>query len=353
MKALKMTLALGTILGVMVLVACGKSGSGGGGGAPAPVAIPQGNIANLSCVNPAVALNQTELFYQQEDVLNNARCSTGPQQSSTLQDFCQRLLNDQMNNSCARAQREALYSQRCGVCVMGSNVALQPLGSHGSSVGMTAQQVTKITCTVSASDFSGRSLSPLDTSIAAFPLLWDTQKAETYPIPHRYIGMLGNISLKTQPVVNGAGGTLELQLTNKLGGVTSLMAELDSHLKMEVEDTHREINVTVECSVDELMAGGDPKAFYTCSSSGTGAAAAAGFKAKDKAKSFVETSTQALKLEADADKERIVLTDLRKTQKRLVKTSVPFGRNFIVRTSAGGGAGASEVQCSSTANAAQ
>lgn len=53
--------------------------------------------------------SEVPFSYKLEDSSNGTYCTTGYHEFTSLEETCKALLNDQLNNSCARDQRVNLY----------------------------------------------------------------------------------------------------------------------------------------------------------------------------------------------------------------------------------------------------
>lgn len=203
------------------------------------------------------------------------------------------------------------------------------------------------------------------------PMPFDNTKVESFELPYLYSATLGKIVVKAEPdVLNAQGnltheGTLELSLTETQGSrLSSIKSFLDSHLKLELDDTKKEKRIKVDCGLEVVEYGqsvplfdsGNPKLSYSCKTSVATSAepVVKSFTVKSKPQTVIPGADE-LKLENGKDKNNgdIVLVSDRKAQSRIVKLSVPFGHEFLAVSGNSSTASASIMCSAGTANATQ
>lgn len=319
MKTFKILTLSGLIISSTLFLACQKKSSNDESGAPAPVPTSSTPIyttenAILQCpaefrtpvagyqaqnyypgsyqpgqpytqgqpyVNgvPAGA-QQNDLTYNFEENINGQICRTGVQQGYSLQDFCQKLVNNSMNMNCAKEQRAQVYVQRCGPCTVVSSNTIPQTGTPGTiqypqipAPGATQnpfpgsvqnpapgqqqnpipqQQVVQrdpnlstIRCAISSVDLSGRSWGRTYNKVIS--LDWNRTQAQSFELPMSYTSSVGSIKLNMTPAAQNEG-TMSLQIGAHRAGAT----DINSRIRVEVQDLKKEINVIADCLVDDL-----------------------------------------------------------------------------------------------------
>ncbi len=162
---MKTILKIGVAMLSLTIAACGNKGGGGPAPAQGPVVSPTSTIpTNIPLVNGK---------YTYEFSVNN--CSTGRREFTTVKDYCDGMLNDALNNNCARDLRVAAFNR---LCVNGGSV-IQP---------GTLNIMNTARCVVNGSDFGDRTLlqnlnpfNPRGRQVIR-DIFWDGHRDRSYDI---------------------------------------------------------------------------------------------------------------------------------------------------------------------------
>jgi hypothetical protein len=240
---------------------------------PAEFRNPVGGMQQQPYVNgvPAQAQIQNDLTYSFEENVNGQICRTGVQQGFSQQDLCQKLVNNSMNFNCAKEQRAQMYLQRCAPCTVVSGGTLQnqgplapgqypqipapgsaqpPVASHPGQVSVPARdpQIVDVRCAISSVDLSGRRGGRTFNKV--INLEWNQTAAQTFELPVVYTSVVGVVKLNLTPSSQN-NGNMSLQV----GADRAVSTDLDSRVRVEVQDLGQEISVIADCMLGDYSKG--------------------------------------------------------------------------------------------------
>ncbi|WII70793.1 hypothetical protein QJS83_10005 [Bdellovibrio sp. 22V] len=225
MKKLNLPFAM-TILSLS-LVACSNGGGGGGG----PV-VP-GNVVTP----PVVDVSGTFTY---EFKVNG--CTTGKQIFSSKKAYCDSLLNDSLNQNCAREMRVETYNRNC------TNT---PVANVGNLPAMSAAR-----CVVNGMDLKDRTfldnLNPFNPQRRQTfrDMFWDGKRNQGYDILGSLLDSYGRARLNLTPAA-GQAAQGEIQLLQRKGDdYFAVRSGLGSKIRMLVTNFQMEKEVEAVCISD-------------------------------------------------------------------------------------------------------
>lgn len=227
---LRMPLAI-----TMFTLALGACSNGGGGGAP-PVTPITPNSPTPTPV-PDVA---GEFSY--EYIYNG--CSTGKHKLLSKKEYCDALLNDSLNNNCARELRIEGYNRRCTNAQPASPGTLPSAG--------TAR------CVVNGMDLKDRTF--LDNINPFNPqrrqsfrdIFWDARRQQSYDILFSAVDSYGKASFVLTPAAANHSAMGQIQLQQRKGVDSfSVTSGLGSQIRMVVTNYKLEKEVEAVCLSDK------------------------------------------------------------------------------------------------------
>lgn len=220
---------------VTMIVACNKKDDNNSATTPVPTTgVP---------VNPAV--NQSGFFFYS---YRESACETGSRQFTTKLDLCNALMNDALNNNCARFLRQNDFNLRCqGV------TGVTPLPGAPS---IPAQQpivdnFRSVWCSVAAVDQSGAVFSRLYNRNNYVPIVWDSRQAQSFSLPFGAAGRFGDASIRLNPAKFGGEAEAEivLRLSSKDEGIRTFSSKsaLQTSNRLVVDDSDNQTTVVLDC----------------------------------------------------------------------------------------------------------
>lgn len=226
-------------LTVVGLSACGNKGSSG---SPAPAAPPvseQTETPNLPTGYFSYAYSETL----------PRRCETGLHSFNTLAEMCQALLNESLNQNCARLLRENDHFVRCRGIGGGSPLPQLPV---------VQGPFRNIWCSVAARDHSGRFGSFFNNRGNRNFLNWDSRQRRRFALPFGNLSSrFGEATLILHPAEFGQGpGSAEIVLTQKKGErqMHRVRGSLSQPTRLFVEDPDMRTSIQIECMQMESAA---------------------------------------------------------------------------------------------------
>lgn len=222
---MKKVIGVSLTLLTLTLAACGNKSGGSGAPAPGAVVTPNSNLPGVPMTNGR---------YSYEFSVNG--CSTGKKEFTSVQAYCQGLLDDALNNNCARDLRASAYNR---LCVGGGNVVT-------ANPGMNSMNTAR--CVVNGSDNKDRTLlqnlnpfNPRRRQVIR-DIFWDGRNDRSYDILGTLVASYGKAKFTMQAATRDlpAAGVIGLVqgdgddsflVSSRLGSQISLTVQNDSERK--------------------------------------------------------------------------------------------------------------------------
>lgn len=228
-RFLQMTSA---VLCVSMVVACNKKDDSSSATTPVPTTVAPTNTN----------VNQSGFFFY---VYREGACDTGSHQFGTKLDLCNGLLNDALNNNCARFLRQNDFNIRCqgvtGTALPGAPAipAQQPIVDSFRSVW----------CSIAAVDQSGEFLSGLRNRNNYVPIVWDSRQAQSFNLPFGAAGRYGEASLRLTPAKFGGEPEAEIVVKQTKDGIRTFSSKgaLQTSNRLMVDDSDNQTTVVLDC----------------------------------------------------------------------------------------------------------
>ncbi|MEK2643843.1 hypothetical protein [Bdellovibrio sp. BCCA] len=230
---MKLNVPLAMTIFTLALSAC--SNGGGGGGTPVTPITP-----NAPAPTTTVPDVPGEFTYEYK--FNG--CSTGKHKLLSKKEFCDALLNDTLNNGCARELRIENYNRSC--------TTLQPANPGALPAASTAR------CIVNGMDLKDRTF--LDNINPFNPqrrqsfrdIFWDAHRQQSYNILFSAVDSYGKASFIMTPSSGTYSAMGQIQLQQKKGMDTfSVTSGLGSQIRMVVTNYNMEKEVETVCLSDK------------------------------------------------------------------------------------------------------
>ena len=215
---------------LLVLGACSKDGGGG-----TPVVTPVAPADTT--VTPLPTGNQTGIFKYEYP---GNRCSTGQHTLNSKQDYCNALLNDALNNNCAREMRIEIYNRQC-------------TASPVTNVG-TLPNANTARCVVNGLDLKDRkfieNMNPFNPQRRQSfrDIFWDGRRQQSYGIMSQATDSYGRVNFVVWPAnaQSAALGQIQVQQP-RAGGTFSASTELGSQVRLIVTNYENQKEVDTMC----------------------------------------------------------------------------------------------------------
>ncbi|NUN04919.1 MAG: hypothetical protein HUU57_04065 [Bdellovibrio sp.] len=214
----------------LVLGACSKDGGGG-----APIVTPV--VPADTTVTPLPGGTQSSVFTY-EYKYNG--CSTGKHTLNSKQDYCNALLNDVLNNQCAREMRIEVYNRQCTAAPI-TNVGKLPMAN-------TAR------CVVNGLDLKDRkfieNMNPFNPQRRQSfrDIFWDGRRKQTYGIMSQATDSYGRVNFLLWPANARSAALGQIQVQQpRAGGTFSASTELGSHVRLIVTNYENQKEVDTMC----------------------------------------------------------------------------------------------------------
>lgn len=231
-----MRLYLPIALSLMALSLGACSNGGGGGGTPAPAPV----------VNPTPVPNNTSTDVQGQFVYEYKQngCTTGRHELKSKNAYCDALLNDALNNNCAREMRIETYNRLC-------------TGSQSTSVG-TLPPMSTARCVVNGMDLKDRTflqnMNPFNPQRRQVyrDMFWNAKQEQGYDILGSLVTSYGRGRLILTPASAQKGATGEILLAQQNGESRfSVISGLGSQIRLKVVNYEIEKEVEAVCLSDK------------------------------------------------------------------------------------------------------
>lgn len=197
----------------------GACSNGGGGQPPVTPATPAPTVSPTTTTQPDV-MGQFTYEYK----FNG--CSTGKHQLSSKKEFCDTLLNDSVNNSCAREMRIESYNRMC-TNTTATNVSWLP-------------QASTARCVVNGMDLKDRTflenLNPFNPQRlqSVRDIFWDAKRKQSYGVitmTENY----GRVSYQLSPATSTATAQGQVLIQQQRGdNIFSATSNLGSQVRLVV-----------------------------------------------------------------------------------------------------------------------
>nr|BFD61498.1 hypothetical protein BdHM001_01790 [Bdellovibrio sp. HM001] len=222
------------VLSVLALsvAACsnGGGGGGGGGGATPPV------VVNPTSPTPQVPGATSEFTYE----YHQNGCTTGKQRLTSKAAYCDALLNDALNNNCAREMRVETFNRMC---------------ANGTTVSPTGglQGMSTARCEVNGMDLRDRSIiqnmNPFNPQRRQIyrDMFWNAKSENSYEILGSLIDTYGRARFVMTPAQAQTAAQGEIDLSQQKGEYRfSVRSALGYPIQLKVtnEETEKEVSAT-------------------------------------------------------------------------------------------------------------
>lgn len=221
------------VLYTSLFLALGACSNGGGGGAPIVTPVAPADTT----VTPLPGGSQTGTFTY-EHKYNG--CSTGKHTLNSKQEYCNALLNDALNNNCAREMRIEVYNRQCTAAPV-ANVGTLPMAN-------TAR------CVVNGLDLKDRkfieNINPFNPQRRQSfrDIFWDGRRQQTYGIMSQATDSYGRVNFLLWPANARSAALGQIQIQQpRGGGVFSASTELGSQVRLIVTNYENQKEVDTMC----------------------------------------------------------------------------------------------------------
>ncbi|AHZ85849.1 hypothetical protein AB1A81_00975 [Bdellovibrio bacteriovorus] len=230
-----MRIHLQLALSVLALsvAACSNGGGGGGGAAPVP--------ATTTTTTPTPVDVQGEFTYEYK--FNG--CTTGRQKLTSKNAYCDALLNDALNNNCAREMRVETYNRMCTT------------NTQVSSPG-TLPAMSTARCVVNGMDLKDRTflqnMNPFNPQRRQIyrDMFWSGKNDQGYDILGSLVDSYGKGRLLLTPAQAGRSALGEIQLHQQRGDSKfSVRSGLGSQISLKVTNLEIQKEVEAVCLSDK------------------------------------------------------------------------------------------------------
>ena len=249
---MKASVALMTV--GLVLSGCSQSKDSNGGAAPAPapnIQYPYGYTTGLN--GQPMANVQGSFMYEHKEF---GRCSTGKQIFNSLQEMCNGLLNESLNQNCAQVLRNQDYFLRCrqgGMNYTGVNQApgyVQPGMPGLPNTVITSDRVKAVWCGITAQDNSGKLFSSFKNRDNQKIFSWDSKTSASYSLPFGLTSRYGTAMLSLTPSDKEGVPTAKISLKQKDSDTEySVKGGLNQSVRLYLEDQRQDITVAIDCGL--------------------------------------------------------------------------------------------------------
>ncbi|UXR65559.1 hypothetical protein EZJ49_04750 [Bdellovibrio bacteriovorus] len=211
------------------LAAC-SNGGGGGGGTNPPV------VVNPNSPTPQVPGTTSEFTYE----YHQNGCTTGKQKLASKAAYCDALLNDALNNNCAREMRVETFNR---MCTTGSTIS-----PTGGLQGMSTAR-----CEVNGMDLRDRTviqnMNPFNPQRRQIyrDMFWNARSEHAYDILGSLIDTYGRARFVMTPSVAQRAAQGEIDLSQQKGEYRfSVRSALGYPISLKVtnEETEKEVSAT-------------------------------------------------------------------------------------------------------------
>lgn len=220
----------------LVLGACSNGGGGEGTAVPAPVAAPTPSPV------PANSGQDTQGQFIYEYKYNG--CTTGRRELTTKNAYCDALLDDSLNNNCAREMRVEVYNRLCAA-------------NQTISVG-TLPPMSTARCVVNGMDLKDRTflqnMNPFNPQRRQVyrDIFWGAQQEQGYDILGSMVTSYGRGRLILTPAREQVAARGEVFLTQLKGDNRfSVASHLGSQIRLKVTNYEIEKEVEAVCLSDK------------------------------------------------------------------------------------------------------
>lgn len=222
-------------LSVLALTLAACSNGGGGGGTAAPV------TPTTTTTAPTPIDIQGEFTYEYK----MHGCSTGRQKLNSKNAYCEALLNDALNNNCAREMRVETYNRMCTTNTQVSNPGVLP-------------SMSSARCVVNGMDLKDRTflqnMNPFNPQRRQIyrDMFWGGKKDQGYDILGSLVDSYGKGRLLLTPSQADRGATGEIQLHQQKGeSKFSVRSGLGSQISLKVTNLEIQKEVEAVCLSDK------------------------------------------------------------------------------------------------------
>lgn len=220
------------------LAACSN---GGGGSGPAAV-VPTGQSPTTPAPTPAIPGGNVTGNFSYEFKVNG--CGTGKQQFTAKNAYCDALLNDSLNQNCARELRVETYNRMCT-----ANQETHP----GVLPAMSTAR-----CVVNGMDLKDRTflqnMNPFNPQRRQIfrDMFWSAKTTQSYDILGSLVDSYGRARFQLTPSQAGRVAQGEIQLFQQKGGERFFAkAGLGTQIRMTVTNYEIEKEVEAVCLSDK------------------------------------------------------------------------------------------------------
>lgn len=230
--------ALYFLSGLLVFSAFGCQKGGGSSSAP---------TATAPTAAPTPAPETTATFIKTYEFREFGGCTTGFHQLRTQQDYCNALLNEALNNSCALDMRQNAYSTECNSNLggnIGSGVTNQTLITTGSAAY----------CYMVGQDQEARGLFDNRQASNQRFISWDGKKSQRFNLSALLPAKYGRVHLNLTPA-QGSQPALGEILVSQGRLKYSESSQFNSRLIFQVNDLQGQKKISIECLPEASFTG--------------------------------------------------------------------------------------------------
>lgn len=223
------------------LYAC--SNGDNGGHAPAAATVPPPVVPPVSTPNAYSSVgNSWEINGEYQFTYN--QCSTGKHKVNSKKEYCDALLNDSLNNNCARELRVQAYQQNC-------------TGSQSSVNVGTLPAMTTARCMINGVDLKDRnfleSINPFNPQTRQIirDLFWNGRIQKNYNVFSSVSNGYGQVMLQLYPAIDSNSAKGKIELRKQPGfDVFSVTTSLGANLRVDVTNFRTEKAINTSCITD-------------------------------------------------------------------------------------------------------
>lgn len=237
---MKVRLPFAMTVFTLALCAC-SNGDNNAPAAPPPVVNPPPTLTGSPNLPNSQMLTELQYEYKMND------CSTGAHKFSTKKDYCDALLNDSLNNSCARELRVQGHQYFCTGAQQASNPgALSPM--------------TTARCVVNGMDLKDRTflenLNPFNPQRRqSFQnMFWDGKQARSFDVLTLGTNLYGKVRLALTPAQAPSAANGQIQLLQQRGNdAFSVRSNLGTKFSLLVTNYETEKEVEAVCVSEKVF----------------------------------------------------------------------------------------------------